>query len=463
MKRGLGVCCAALGALLWMVTVSGDAAAEDSRPGSVTTPRAVVGYTTETEVAMLVQTDAPETVRVRYWPEGKPAESQTTRGRRTRKSRNHVAHFRIPGLTPGTRYRYAIDGSRGTVDHDWQVFRALPLMSYGAGPYDFVAALGSCAYTSDPEEDPSESYGAEQVIFERIADQKPDLMLWLGDNVYFRSRDDAAASRLGVRYTRSRSIREVQRLLGGTHNYATWDDHDFGPNDSDWTYPFKGEALHMFRRFWRNPGYGLPELPGVFTRFRVSDVEFFLVDGRYHRTPWRAPDGPGKRMLGEVQTRWLLDALTGSTAQFKVVVSGSQMMNNMVKWEGWAKYDSERQAFLTELQRRGVEGVMFLSGDRHHTELIRKQRSGFYPLYDFTSSPLTSGAHDASGEANNAQRVDGTLVTDKRNFGLLRFVGPKGERKVVLETRGVDGEVIWTREIRAAELTVPVEGGKGKK
>ena len=33
---------------------------------------------------------------------------------------------------------------------------------------------------------------------------------------------------------------------------------------------------------------------------------------------------------------------------------------------------------------------MFLSGDRHFTELLKVERPGTYPLYEFTSSPLTS-------------------------------------------------------------------------
>ena len=81
-------------------------------------------------------------------------------------------------------------------------------------------------------------------------------MIWLGDNVYFREPDD---SRTGVyhRYSHDRSLPELQPLLGSVHHYAIWDDHDYGPNNSDRSFIYKNITLQAFKDFWANPTYGL--------------------------------------------------------------------------------------------------------------------------------------------------------------------------------------------------------------
>ncbi len=68
------------------------------------------------------------------------------------------------------------------------------------------------------------------------------------------------------------------------------------------------------------------EIPGVFGRFEWGDVEFFLLDDRYHRSPNLSPDGPDKVMFGTPQLKWLMDGLRSSEATFKIVVGGNQMM-----------------------------------------------------------------------------------------------------------------------------------------
>ena len=309
------------------------------------------------------------------------------------------------------------------------------------------------AYVNDPPYDRvGEAYGGERVIYRAMAADRPDLMLWLGDNVYFREPDWTAESEMQRRYSRSRSVPELQALLGATHHYAIWDDHDYGPNDSDWTFPLRKAALRTFELFWANPTYGLADHPGCFTRFTWGDAEFFLLDDRYHRSPNRTPISPEKRMFGERQMRWLLDSLTSSKAKFKIVAGGSQILNPLCFYEGMGDFPHERDEMLAGIKKRKIRGLLFLSGDRHHTELIKIERSGAYPLYDYTSSPLLSGTHAAGREKVNAARVPGTLVVEKRNYGLLRFLGKSGGRKVELEARDETGKTLWKRAITAAEL-----------
>jgi alkaline phosphatase D len=97
--------------------------------------------------------------------------------------------------------------------------------------------------------------------------------------------------------------------------------------------------------------------------------------------------------------------------------------------------------------------VLFLSGDRHFSELLRVERPGMYPLYEFTSSPLTAGPFRdlPAEERENPEAVSGTIVTE-RSFGMLRFSGPRKDRAVTLEAYASDGRLLWQRRIAAAEL-----------
>ena len=100
-----------------------------------------------------------------------------------------------------------------------------------------------------------------------------------------------------------------------------------------------------------------------------------------------------------------------------------------------------------------IDGLIFLSGDRHFGELLRIDRSGAYPLYEFTSSPLTSRAvaKPDAAERENPQLVPGTLF-GRRQFGLIRVTGPGTDRRVALESYDSAGTLLWRHELRARDL-----------
>jgi alkaline phosphatase D len=95
--------------------------------------------------------------------------------------------------------------------------------------------------------------------------------------------------------------------------------------------------------------------------------------------------------------------------------------------------------------------VVFISGDRHHSEVIKVDRPGTYPLYDVTISPLTSGTHSFGGaEKNNPYRVVG--VDQKQNYGRFTVSGKKNERVLKVDMVGVSGEVLGSWSVGEGEL-----------
>jgi alkaline phosphatase D len=245
----------------------------------------------------------------------------------------------------------------------------------------------------------------------------------------------------------------LQKLLTATTHVAIWDDHDFGPNDSNGSYPLKGETLKLFQRYWPNPTFGLPGVPGAFGWARYGDVDFFLLDDRYYRHPNNYPDAPEKSMFGAAQFEWLKQALISSKARVKVVAGGSQFWNRASRFEGLHQFPREKQRLADWLVTQKVDGVIFLSGDRHFGELLRVDRPGAYPLYEYTSSPLTSRAvaTPARAERENPDVVPGTLQ-GRRQFGMIRVSGPAADRRLALEAYDSDGGLLWRHEIAVNDL-----------
>jgi alkaline phosphatase D len=141
-------------------------------------------------------------------------------------------------------------------------------------------------------------------IFKTIVDRRPELFLFLGDNIYADTTDMEV---MRAKYAKLGTDPGFQQLIEACPVMAIWDDHDFGPNKSDRTFKWRDLTLDLFKKYWPNPSAGTPETPGIFYSFKIADVEFFMLDDRYHRDPNEAPDRT--TMLGTGQLAWLRDSL----------------------------------------------------------------------------------------------------------------------------------------------------------
>lgn len=411
------------------------------------------GYSAMRATTIWLQGNHASQVTLEYWPEQQPEQRRATVPQQLTAGQQYTAHIDITGLQPGTRYAYRvlIDGGPQALAGE-PVFQTQPLWQWHSEPPAFRVLAGSCAYINDAAFDrPGKPYGGNYEIFEHMAEQQPDMMLWLGDNVYFREADYDSRWAMAERYRHTRALPQLQPLLQATHHYAIWDDHDYGPNDSNRSFPLKEHSLELFRRYWGNPAHGLPDTPGVFTSFTFRDVDFFLLDDRYHRNADNAPETPAKAMLGEAQLAWLRDALLASRAPFKIIANGNQMLNNKTGREGWNHFGIERSRFLEWLDETGIPGVLFLSGDVHYSALFRMERDGGYPLYELSCSPLTAGARTREFSTHNPLLLPGTYVRE-RNYCQLDFSGPGNARLLKMSVFDAHGQLQWSREIASSEL-----------
>jgi alkaline phosphatase D len=411
----------------------------------------MVGYSTMKEVLLWVQTNQPAEVHFEYWNVKTPTEKIKTESATTTKTDAFVAHLLADQLEPSEKYNYELFINNQKIDRPYPLqFESQPLWLWRGDAPDFSFATGSCTYISEEKYDrPGKPYGGEYQIFETIAKQKPQFMMWLGDNFYLREADWNSKSGINYRYTHTRSLPEMQAMLGGMHHYAIWDDHDFGPNNSNRSFPLKKVTNQAFKNFFPNPNYIFDE--GVTGHAQWADCEFFMLDNRYWRTPQKRTDIENPTILGEDQIEWLLDALTNSYASFKFVVVGGQFLNPLIAGENYATCaPKERKRIIEAIEKLKINGVIFLTGDVHHTELSEYKVDGGYPLFDLTVSPLTAGSHGKGADANPLQ-VEGTLVAEK-TFAKMEVFGSRKERTLRITVFGSDGQEYWKKEIKAADL-----------
>jgi len=411
----------------------------------------MLGYSDHREVALWVQTKKPAKVKFRFWEVESPTKKRDTESKITEKKEAFVANLLADSLLPGKKYSYEVLVNDKVQKFTYPLlFQTIPLWQFRADPPEFSIAVGSCTYINEPLWDrPGKAYGDSVQIFKSIFEKKPDLMLWIGDNTYTREGDWNSWGGFLHRYTHTRSLPEMQPLLASTHHYATWDDHEYGPNDADRSFWNKSFASKAFNLFWPGPqGKPLGDGP-VTSTFSWGDCQFFMLDDRWFRAP-NADKDSSKAFLGEAQIDWLIDALTFSKANFKIISCGGQVINDARVYENYAAYPVERRKLIERISKANIPGVIFMSGDRHHAELSKLERPGTYPLYDLTTSPLTAGTHNPGKEANSL-RVEGTLFNG-HNFALLHLKGNLKDRILKISLMNNMGQPVWEREIKASEL-----------
>ena len=420
---------------------------EISTPELISGP--MIGHVSMRSAQVWAQVDKAADLSVSYWKEGGEESAGRSDWKSAYSKTAFSVQFELSGLDPGSRYSAVLitngEALGDTLHIDTQV-----LWDYRIDPPAFKAVIGSCTFVNDSIYDrPGRGYGGEYEVFESMVAAEPDMMLWLGDNIYLREVDFQSYSGYLYRYTHTRALPEMQELLKACPNYAIWDDHDYGPNDADASWIHRDWAQEAFKTFWANPSYGAPSgANNIATAFRFNDVEFFLLDNRSQRIH------PNNRtqdihVLGDEQIDWLIAALNKSQAPFKMVALGGQFLNTVDRHENMANFP-ERQEIIDRIEEEHIHGVVFLTGDRHCTDMSRLELEGGAVIYDLTVSPLTSSAYDNSDESNDL-RVEGTTVPI-RNFAELNFSGPRKNRSLEIVVKDAKGVEVWTETLIAKEL-----------
>lgn len=252
-------------------------------------------------------------------------------------------------------------------------FRTAPAPSV---PSRCKIAIGSCASESFPE------------IWKRMAFEGVDVVALCGDTPYIDSSD------LGVNRRRHREFLAqpgLIELLRTRPMVGTWDDHDFGGNDSDGRSVDREVIRQVFLEY-RPLATAGEDGQGIYTSLRRGPVELFLIDARYFSQAEPSPVMPDKpTLLGRRQWDWLRRSLAESTAPFKLLITGMVWHDKPNKEkDDWETYAYERDALFRWIGEQQINGVMLVGGDVHVSLRLLHDTAGVagYSIPEFVSSPL---------------------------------------------------------------------------
>jgi phosphodiesterase/alkaline phosphatase D-like protein len=286
----------------------------------------------------------------------------------TGSSINGTLKARIGGLKPSTEYFYAWES--GTHHSPVGRTRTFP---HPTSRQPLRIGFSSCQHYT---------YGYFSAHTAAAADDL-DIYAFLGDYIYDRGRaphpaeprQDTSSStdlrsyrRKYARYRSDSGLRELHRVQPIIH---VWDDHEVENNYSDGrtlVEPLQRAAAYRASFEWM-PRMALPS-----DRFRIYKripmgltADLFMLDERQYRTV--DSGGQPGQILGEAQMRWLIDGLKASKARWKVIVQQVTVapmdFGNGESQDSWGGYDSSRTRLLGEIERAGIQNVVFLTGDAH--------------------------------------------------------------------------------------------------
>lgn len=341
--------------------------------------------------------------------------------------------------------------------------RAQPMAS---APLDAGKPLSRIVFASCAQQN------EDQSLWDKIADENADLLLFIGDNVYGDVRsNDAALPELKAAYMRLAMSAPFARVRAAAPMLTTWDDHDFGMNDAGGDYRFKTQSEALFEYVW-DVKDARSERPGVYGAWIVGEpgrrVQIIMLDTRFFRSPLKATDeqgargkerwlpdpDPAKTMLGEAQWAWLEDELK-KPADLRLLVSSIQVMSEGHGWEAWREFPLEREKLYDVIDRTGARDVMILSGDRHSAALYERKDVVGYPLFEATSSSINLPAAKWRAESGETWvEPDPNRLGDmifEANYGVIDI--DWAAKTAALAIRGPNGETYLS-------ATRPLSGAK---
>lgn len=306
---------------------------------------------------------------------------------------------------------------------------------------DFTIAFGSCNKQYKPN-----------ILWKEIKKNNPDLWIWGGDNIYSDTDD---MTKMKSDYDALKKQEGYSELTTNIPVLATWDDHDYGFNDSGIEFHKKKEAQKLFLDFF-NVDANSPRRnqEGIYysKEFKTAKgtIKVIVLDTRYFRTPLiKAATLTKKRyipnkdknssVLGEQQWDWFKNELNTSKADFNIIVSSIQVLAAEHGFETWGNFPNDVKKLKNSIIDSKAKGVFIVSGDRHLSEFSKINMDNLsYPLIDFTSSGLTHAYTNFASEPNQ-YRVQN--VISEISFGLLLFdfdkksvsMQMKGENNILLQ------------------------------
>lgn len=299
----------------------------------------------------------------------------------------NVAKLQCTGLTPNTAYQCRVEPGIAPATGLIGTFTTLP----SGENVSFTVALCGDAVE-----------GSNVTVFDAIRTCGARFGIHLGDKHY---RNIATNSQAEFRS----AIEEIfaqsrQSALYRTFPWVdTWDDHDYGPNNSDGTSASHDAACATYRAMY--PHYDLADATitaHIGHSFVVGRVRFIVTDQRSASSPRANTDNSSKTILGTAQKIWFKAEVSAATAAGQMIVWVCSRLFGGVATVGadhWGGFTTERTELCNYLKANALGRCVILSADMHAMRIGNHDfaTGAGNPLPTFQVATLDHGTIDTGG------------------------------------------------------------------
>lgn len=236
--------------------------------------------------------------------------------------------------------------------------------------------------------------GAEpqKVMFEKLRNENPDLILFPGDLVYGNSSLDTALGRPAKPseaykiYCKTFLDLDFYSQENLVPVFSSWDDHDLAFNNCEYNHPNLSIMTQIFRSFYPvdDRVSGIEPGPGTSYSFVAFGSRLTFLDVRTYL------DKERRVFLGKEQFDWLSTKIKDTQGPH-FIISALQFWNYGKLAENYqALAPAEFNQLLSSVKGSSAPTV-FLSGDVHYSQVQKLLESDLgYQSYEISSSALFS-------------------------------------------------------------------------
>ena len=277
---------------------------------------------------------------------------------------------------------------------------------------------------------------ASKIMWNCLKAQNPDMIFFIGDTCYADQSSDGTPLGFWQRYVESRNRLGVYRHQYLAPILASWDDHDFGKNNSDSSFKHKKFMLELFSTFWLFPAEkNYRREMGIYQDFTAWGQKFYLLDCRYFRTP--------ETHYGAEQEEMLFEQLN-TFDQPSWLMNGSQYFGGYLKKESYECMQPESFKKFCQQLSRVKAPVCFVSGDIHYSELMAIEAEVLgYKTYEITSSSIHSFTFLQQHNFKKNPRRIKKCATSKHNFKIVVIDNSSDKFKFTVTCQGDEKEIYY--------------------
>ncbi len=273
-----------------------------------------------------------------------------------------------------------------------------------------------------------------------------DLNFFIGDNVYatvgLLDVSKNFHSHLWNRYFETFKRLYFYHSSSLTPVFALWDDHDYGKQDGGVAFKEKDKALSVFNAFF--PRYEVEHFKttsfGAGSVLEAYGQKFLFLDGRYYRD---VEHSKGQH-LGEAQFDFVLKSLAKNKKTPLWLIKGDQFFGGYHPFESFERQHPEQFKKLTKAVEKRKAPVMFISGDRHLSEITSVGSKEFgFKSFEITSSAIHAKVYkDSFKKHPNPRQLVGK--DGVYNYSVLEIMS---KRRYKVRSFGEKDWTHYTREL----------------